>query len=296
MAIARHPDPALLVVGQRRATFTHLREIWSYRELLGSLIRKELKVRYKNSVLGFVWSMIQPLFMLAVYAFAFSVLGAGFARFAIWLMCGLLVWNLVATALLTSTKSITTNGHLVSKVRFPRAILPLAAVGAALVHFVFQLLAFSVVLVILRHQVDLEYFWLLPIAALATVMLCASLALLLAALNVYARDTEHLLDLAVLAWFWMTPILYQFSRVTAWLEGHGLPTVLALLNPVTPMIITFQRAIYGTNSVDGLQLLPEEGPIWYLRNLGVVTGVTILVFLLALRLFDRAEANFAEAL
>lgn len=296
MVLARASDPALIVVGRRRSTITHLREIWAYRELLGSLVRKELKVRYKGSALGFLWSMVQPLFMLAVYAFAFTVLGVGFARFAIWLMCGLLVWNLVSTALQTSTKAITTNGHLVGKVRFPRAILPFAAVGAALVHFFFQLLAFAVVLVVIRHDVDMDYLWVLPVAALAAVVLCSALALLLAALNVYARDTEHLLDLAILAWFWLTPILYQYARVADWLDGRGLPAGLALMNPFTSMVIVFQRAIYGVSFTGETLLLPDESAWWYLRNVSIVTGVSVVLLLLALRLFDRAEANFAEAL
>lgn len=296
MVLARASDPALIVVGRRRSTVTHLREVWSYRELLGSLIRKELKVRYKGSLLGFLWSMVQPLFMLAVYAFAFTVLGVGFASFAIWLMCGLLVWNFVSTALQTATKAITTNGHLVSKVRFPRAILPFAAVGAALVHFFFQMLAFAVVLAVIRHDVAFEYVWVLPFAMLSAILLCSALALLLSALNVYARDTEHLLDLAILAWFWLTPILYQYARVTEWLDGRGWPAGLALINPFTSMVISFQRAIYGVSHVEGLALLPDAEPWWYLRNVAVVGAVSVVMLLLALRLFDRAEANFAEAL
>jgi ABC-2 type transport system permease protein len=296
MVLARDSEPPLLVVGRRRSTATHVREIWSYRELLGSLIHKELKVRYKNSILGFLWSMVQPLFMLAVYAFAFSVLGAGFANFAIWLMCGLLVWNFVSTSLQTSTKAVTTNSHLVSKVRFPRAILPLASVGAALVHLGMQLLAFAVVLVVLRHSIDVEFLWLLPLAALTAMIVCATLALLLAALNVYARDTEHLLDLAVLAWFWLTPILYQYARVVEWLETRDLPGWLALLNPFTSMVIVFQRAIYGSTTAGDTVLLPDDGPLWYLQNLAIVGGISLVMLVLALRIFDRAEANFAEAL
>jgi ABC-2 type transport system permease protein len=296
MVLARDPEPPMIVLGQHRSNVVHVREIWIYRELLGSLVRKELKVRYKGSALGFLWSMVQPLFMLAVYALAFSVLGAGFDRFAIWLMCGLLVWNMVSTSMMMATRSITDNGNLVGKIRFPRAILPLAAVGAALVHFVLQLIAFAVVLVLLRQSVDLEFVWLIPFVAFVTVLLCSALGLLLAALNVYARDTQHLLDLATLAWFWLTPILYPYDRVAQWLANQGFPPWLAMANPLTPLVITMQRAVYGTSFVGDTMLLPAEGPLWYLRNILIIGTAAFLMLLVALRMFDRAEGNFAEAL
>jgi ABC-2 type transport system permease protein len=296
MAAVRSSEPPLVVVGQRRALLTHLREIWEYRELLGGLIRKELKVRYKSSALGFVWSMIQPVFLLVVYSVVFSVLGAGFADFGIWLLCGLIVWNFVSTTLQTSTQAITANAFLVGKVRFPRAVLPLAATGAAAVHLLLQMVAFGIVIAVVRHPVDWSYMWLLPFAGLALVVLCSALALVLAALNVYARDTQHLLDLAILGWFWLTPILYQYERVAAWLEARDVPGWLALLNPLTPIVITFQRAIYGVASVDGLPLVPDEGQLWYLGTVGIVAAFGVVAVLVALQLFDRAEGNFAEAL
>ena len=157
--------PELRLMSARRSVPAHLREISRFRELIVMLTRKELTVRYQHSVLGFTWSMIQPLFLLVVYTVVFAILGAGFARFAIWVLCGLLVWTLVSTALLTATQSITSNASLVGKVKFPRAVLPLSSVGAALVHFCLQSIAFAVVLVVTRHPVDWSYMWLLPIAA-----------------------------------------------------------------------------------------------------------------------------------
>ena len=96
MSSVRITPADMTVVGRRRKLGTHLGEIWTYRELLAGLVRKELKVRYKNSVLGFVWSMVQPVFLLVVYSVVFSILGAGFNRFAIWLLCGLIVWTFIA--------------------------------------------------------------------------------------------------------------------------------------------------------------------------------------------------------
>jgi ABC-type polysaccharide/polyol phosphate export permease len=141
----------------RRTIPAHLAELVRYRELIGMLVRKELKVRYQHSILGFTWSMIQPLFLLVVYSLVFAILGAGFAEFAIWVLCGLLVWTLVSTSLVSATQSITGNASLVGKVRFPRAVLPLSSVGAALVHFCLQSGAFAVILVVTRHPVAWSY-------------------------------------------------------------------------------------------------------------------------------------------
>lgn len=294
---ARRPaSDQLRPMAQRRSILGHVREIFQFRELLGSLTRKELTVRYKHSTLGFLWSMVQPLFLLVVYTAVFAILGAGFPRFAIWVLCGLLVWTFASTAMLTATVSITANASLVGKVKFPRAILPLANVGSALTHFLLQSIAFAGVLVVTRHAVDWTYMWLLPIALAVAILVVSGLALLLAPLNVMARDTMHLLELLVMGWFWMTPILYQYERAVPFLERHGIPGEVLLLNPFTSVVITFQRAIYGTSEVDGIALLPDDGPLWYLGVLAIVGAVALVILAVALKVFDRADANLAESL
>ena len=125
-------------------------------------------------------------------------------------------------------------------------MLPLSSVGAALVHFCLQSIAFAVVLVVTRHAVDWSYMWLLPIAVATCLDRVRRPRVLLAPLNVYARDTMHLLELLVLGWFWVTPILYQYERAARWFSNHGLGEWVLLVNPATPIVITFQRAIYGT--------------------------------------------------
>jgi len=288
--------PELRLMSARRTVPAHLREILRYRELIGMLVRKELKVRYQHSALGFVWSMVQPLFLLVVYSLVFAILGAGFERFAIWVLCGLLVWTMISTSLVTATQSITSNASLVGKVRFPRAVLPLSSVGAAFVHFCLQAVAFAVILLVTRHDVDWAYVWLLPFALVTAVLVCGAFALVLAPLNVYARDTMHLLDLLVLGWFWVTPILYQFELAAGWFDRHAIGEWVLLLNPATPVVITFQRAIYGSASVGDTALLPDNGPLWYLAVLALTALAWLVVFALALRAFDRADVHMAETL
>jgi ABC-2 type transport system permease protein len=296
MSLTASKGNELRVIAARRSNRTHVAEIWEYRELLLGLVNKELKVRYKNSVLGFFWSMAQPVFLLVVYGVAFSILKAGFDQFAVWLMCGLVVWTFAATTLGTSVQSITSNQHLVSKVSFPRAVLPLASLGASLVHFALQSIAFGVVLLVLRHEIDWSYVWLLPIAAAVLTLFLSSLALLLATINVYARDTQHLLELALQGLFWAIPILYEYQRMSNWFVGHGWPSWTPLLNPFTSVIITFQRAIYGTAYAGDRPLLPDLDQWWYLRNLGLLAVFSALLLAFGLRMFDKAEGNFAEIL
>lgn len=291
----------LRIVAPRRSIRQHVVDVWRYRELLRQLIGKELHVRYQKSVLGFAWSMLNPLFLLVVYSIVFSILGQSFEWFAIWLLSGLLIWNFFSTALSTGTASIVGNGYLVSKVNFPREVLPLASLGAALIHLMFSMALMVIVLVVTRFDVDWAYLWLTAPAILTIIVLAAALTILLSAANAYARDTTHLLDLTLLAWFWLTPIIYPFQLLTDELSSRGLPGWLPLVNPVVPSIIAIQRGVYGTPTVtrsDGTvqQLLPDLSQWWYLRNIIVAFVAASLLLALAIKIFDRAEANFAEVI
>jgi ABC-2 type transport system permease protein len=219
------------------------------------------------------------------------ILGGGIPRCAVYLLSGLLVWNFFTAALNAGTGSIVANSGLIKKVWFPREILPLAATGAALVHFFLQSLVLIVALVALRHPVGWGYMPLLPLALFALVLLASSLTLLLSAANVYLRDIQHFVELALLGWFWLTPIVYLYSQLTGHFGGRNLP----LLNPITPIVLTFQRALYGLYG-DPPVLPPEVGVGWYLRNILVLTAVGGLLLVLAMRWFRRLEGNLAEEL
>src|SRR5436309_6704932 len=213
-----------------RTTVTEsLREIVSHHELLLNLVRLELKSKYKASALGFAWSLLNPAMYLVVFYIAFDViLGAGIPRFPIYLLSGLLVWNFFTTALNAGTGSIVASSGLVKKVWFPREILPLASVGAALVHFFLQSLVLIAALLVLRHPVGWAFLPLLPLALFDLVLLASGMTLLLSAANVYLRDIQHFVELALLAWFWLTPIVYLYTQLTKHFGGRNLP----LLNPI----------------------------------------------------------------
>ena len=237
MAATSISEQELHLVAPRQPVSAHLRDVWRFRELLRNLVRKELKVKYKNSVLGFVWSMLNPLFLLVVYGVAFNILGTAFEYFTIWLLIGILVWNLFnVVGAWPAPTSITGNGYLVNKVRFPREVLPLASVGAALVHFFLQSIVLVAVLVgpALQRRLGVHVAA-CPIALVTLLVFAAALAILFSAMNVYLRDTGHLLELAMMAWFWLSPILYGYMLVADKLAEHGITGNLLLLNPVTPV-------------------------------------------------------------
>ncbi|HVM10390.1 MAG TPA: ABC transporter permease [Acidimicrobiales bacterium] len=274
----------------RGSLLRRARDIVSYRELLVNLVRKELKVKYKSSILGFLWSLLNPAMLLVVYYFVFSVvLGSGIPRFPIYLLSGLLVWNVFNVGLLTATGSIVGNAGIVNKVWFPREVLPLGAIGAALVHFFLQSLVLVGALLVFRHPVDWRYLPLLPVALGGLLLVLAGLSFLLAAINVYLRDVQHLVELILLAWFFASPIVYSYDLIAGKLGGAA---ALYLINPVTGVVMVFQRAIYGS-----LTDVVHNFPMWwYLRNLAYVYVLGVIILLIGMTVFRRLEGNFTEEL
>jgi ABC-2 type transport system permease protein len=282
------------------------KEIWLSRELLVYLVRTEIKVKYKNSVLGLVWSMISPAMTLAIYFIVFQVvLGNHMPNFVIYLFAGLLLWNLFSLGVLTGTGVIVNNAGIVKKVSFPREILALAAVGSACVFFFFQSIVMVIFMIVLHAGPDWTYLPLLVLALITGVVLASALAVLLSSINVYLRDTQHLIEVILTAWFWACPIVYAFqSNIGAKLGGKRDLLWVYFLNPVTPLVLTFQRCIYNKVApvayVKGVRttfaVLPLHGYLWYtMLDVGVL-ALSVLLFFVALAVFGRLEGNFAEEL
>jgi len=308
-ALSPQADEALVRINAPQ-TFFHgftpaVREIWQFRELLVNLVRKELKVKYKDSFLGFLWSLARPLFLLAVYWIIFGkFLKAGIPDFAFYLFSGLVAWDLFGTTLGAATVSITGHDGLIKKIYFPREILPLAAIGAGLVHFVLQLLVLFAALLAFRYDFFGVNLLLLPLAIVALVIFMTSVSIFLAAANVYLRDIQHLLEVFLLFWFWMTPIVYPINTALNALSKHTILGVnlatIYLLNPMANVVMGFQRAIYKhvvvqtpTGPLETLYNAPYSE--YVLRLVAVAVGSLFLVWL-AQRFFARAQGNFAQEL
>ena len=288
------------VVSAERSVSERLREIWRYRELLLSLVRKELKVKYKDSFLGFAWSMLNPAFTLTIYYVVFQlILGVGIPLFPIYLGSGLLVWNLFSGALSGATGSIVGNSSIVKKVSFPREILPLASVGAALFNFFLQSIVMALALMLFQHAPSPKHLVLIPFAIVVILLFSSALGIFLSAINVRFRDTQHLLELVLQAWFWATPIIYQVSLATTHLDKIHLTWAYYVFNPITSVVVTFQRALYnklGPVASGGSEVIPDATALWYLAHLGAVALMSLVLLYGAMRVFGRLEGNFAEEL
>jgi ABC-2 type transport system permease protein len=272
------------------------------------LVRTEIKVKYKNSALGLVWSMIAPAMTLAIYFVVFQiVLGNKMPHFVIFLFAGLLVWNLFQLAVSTGTGVIVNNAAIVKKVAFPREILALAAVGSAFVFFCFQAVVMAIFMIVLHVAPAVNYIPLLLLALFTAMVLAAALGILLSAVNVYLRDMQHLIEVVLTAWFWACPIVYAYeSNIAMKLAAKGWGNLIWIyfLNPMVPLVLSFQRALYGQTTPSAIvngkpttfYVLPTWGYGTYaLLDLGVLACSAVL-FVVALAVFGRLEGNFAEEL
>ena len=278
----------------RLRVFQRLGELWRDREILANLARKELRVKYKSSALGVAWSMLNPALYLVVFYVVFTFfLPSGVEDFPVYLLSGLLPWTLFTTGLQGATVSVVGGSNLVPKVAFPHEMLPLAAIRAQSVNFLFQVVVLVAFLLIFGYPLFHRGNLLLPLALAVLLVFTTALGLATAALNVRYRDTGHLVDLALLAWFWSTPIVYPASLVQDNLQGAFS---LYLLNPVANIVLAFQRGIYGGVSREALASLPAPGLTWYGIRLLVVGAISLVLLYLSWRLFFRRSGDFAEEL
>jgi len=272
--VERTSESPHLRVGER------LRVLVAHREILANLVRKELKVKYAASALGAVWSLLNPLVYLAVFSFVAKVLGAGIPNYPVYLLSGLLAWNLFSASMGPGARAVLDNANLVKKVAFAREILPLSAVGVGLVDFALQSAVLLLYIIVSGYGLHLPELALWPLAFVTLLVLTVALSLWFSALNVRYRDVGHLLNIALLVWFWATPIVYPWTfeglRDQVWFQW-----VLSL-NPLAHLVIAYQELLFFT------------GPFSYLPSLAVTGGVSLLVLLAGYWVFDRLRDSFAE--
>jgi ABC-2 type transport system permease protein len=274
-----------------------VRELAAHREILMNLVRKELKVKYTASVLGAVWSLLNPVVFLAVFSFVVIVTKNALPHFPVYLLSGLLGWNLFSNSLLQGARSVVDNANLVKKVYFPREILPLASVGVTLVDFVLQSAVLLLFMIVTGYGFHLHALWMYPLTVATLLVFTLAMTLWVAGLNVRYRDVQHLLNLGMLVWFWMTPIVYQGALVQRYLTGKSsLLWNLYLVNPLATIVFGFQRALYGVVSPDGQDVLPQVSLRWMGGMLLLVLACSLLLLSYTWRLFFRLSGDFAEEL
>jgi ABC-2 type transport system permease protein len=275
--------------GHPRGTVTAVRELAAHRELLGLLVRREIKARYKDSALGVVWSLIRPLVMLVIYYVAvgrFMHAAEVIPQFAVYIFAGLTAWGLFNEIVAAGTSSIIANAGLVKKVYLPREIFPLSTIGSAFFNFSVQLVILVAAMLIVGAPAlsDLAYF---PLALAVLTTFGTALALMLSAVNVYLRDTQYLVEVALMILFWASPIVYSWVQVRDALSPFFLD--LYLSNPVTLAALGFQKAFWEPGAT-----FPY--PDAFATRLWISLAVSLLLMWIGQRVFARLQGNFAQEL
>jgi lipopolysaccharide transport system permease protein len=271
-----------------------IKDILTHRDLLWILVLRNIKIRYKDSALGFFWTLLGPVLLIVIYA-----LFLGIIRFPIALpvlVTGIFVWQYLAMCLGDSTHAVIGNANLIKKAAFPRIVLPLAMALANLINFLLSLIvviAYLIVYAVMHHDPTLlgnssALLW-LPLIVLTHVALCAGVSFMLSAVNVFFRDVQHVIGVLSMAWFFLTPVIYPVDMVTHLFERPGLLPSLALtgffLNPMTGLLIAYREALIGVH-------LPAQAAGMLLPSL----ALSWLILLVGILVFQRVQKRFADEL
>jgi ABC-type polysaccharide/polyol phosphate export permease len=260
---------------------TNLAALFRYRGLIQTLVVRDLKARYRGSVLGFFWSFINPLLLLLIYSFVFTTVLPGahpkeMEPYALFMFCGILPWTWFSSSLLESSGTLIAGGNLIKKVLFPAEVLPIVTVLANMVHFFLGLPILAAFLVYYRRPLDpVELLW-FPVIVLVQLVLTLGLALLVSSLTVHFRDLKDLLGNLLTLWFFATPIIYP------WQEAPDFGKWFLNVNPFTHLAVSYQEILFF------------RGPFGHWRWLLALAVASGLLFLFGYFVFDRLRDTFAE--
>ncbi|MGI5990262.1 MAG: ABC transporter permease [Lachnospiraceae bacterium] len=255
-----------------------IKEIYAYREMIATLVRKDLRGRYKGSVLGFLWTFINPLFQLLIYTMVFSVImKSGEDQYYLFLFVCLIPWMFFATSLQDGSISIIREQDMVKKIYFPRAVLPIATVTSAFVNMLLTFIVVIAVTLISGRGINPKALACLPIVMIVEYVLCLGVAFIASALTVYLRDLQYIFGIFVMGLQYASPVMY---RVDNGLVPDSLMWIFKL-NPMTSILNSYRDCLYD-------KVIPDFGELGYGFIFGVV--LTIVGFIL----FEHLQKGFAE--
>lgn len=257
-----------------------LKDVVKWRELLWQMVAREVKTRYKQSILGYFWVILNPLAQMLVMSFAFSLImriptnSAGHIPYSLFLFTALLPWNLFATSLGSSASSLVNSSSLITKVYFPRSILVLATILAKVVDFLFASLILAAFLIIFKIPFTPNFLWIIPIFIIQMIF-TTGLSLFFAAANLLYRDIQYLLNLLLVLWMYVTPVIYPADLVP---EQYRF---VFQLNPMAVIVNAYRQVILAAGSPN-------------LNSLFIALLVSLIVFILGLSYFKSREKIFAD--
>lgn len=217
----------------------HVKEIFAYNDMIGSLVKRELRGRYKGSVLGFLWTFLNPLCQIIVYTVVFSmILRSGIDKFYLYMITGMIPWLFFDNSLRMGSLCIRQQGDMVKKIYFPGEVLPISCVAAQFVNMLFCFVIVVGVLLVSGHGFALKPLFCLPLIMMIEFVMALGFALILSSVTVYLKDFEHIVNVLLMGWIYLTPILYTLEMVPGKLQW------LLKLNPMTAVIEGYHSILY----------------------------------------------------
>ena len=263
--------------------FSNLARLLRYRGLIQSLVVRDLKARYRGSMLGFFWSFVNPLLLLMVYWFVFSTIMPNTTKdiqpYALFMFCGILPWTWFSSSLSEATNSLIAGGNLIKKVLFPAEILPIVTVTANMIHFFLALPILVVFLIYYKAPLTAGELLCFPLVVAVQFLFTLACALILSALTVHFRDIKDILSNVLTMWFFATPIIYPYLYMP---ESAQAFKKYINLNPFSHIVISYQEILFF------------EGPFGHWKWLAALGMASAAFFLLAYWIFDRLRDSFAE--
>jgi len=266
--------------------FKELIRIYDYREMLKNSVRKELRARYKGSVLGFLWTFINPLMQLIIYSFVFKLImritPPEGVNYTLLIFVGLVPWTCISSTMNQSTTVIVANANLIKKIYFPRLILPLSMTLTNMVNMLLtEIIVFAAVLVLAPHAPITIAYLFLPVVFFAVFLLSFGIAVLLSALTVYFRDLEHIFSILTMLWFYLTPIIYPVTQLSDVVK-------------IDPKLLTIYKMNPAFGILDSIHKIMIYGEFPTAKFLGYVYVFSIVLLIIALFVFDKCQRRFAE--
>lgn len=254
------------------------KELYQYREMIVSLIHRDLRGRYKGSVLGFLWTFINPLLQLVVYTIVFSsIMRMGIDNYSLFLFVALIPWMFFSSSVMGGSLCILQNQNLVTKIYFPREVLPLSIVTSNFINMMYCFVIVLAVVLIFSSNINFSAWLFLPIIAIIEYIFVLGIVLIFSGFTVYFRDLEHILGIFTMAWQFLTPVMYPIEMIPdkfMWIFN---------LNPMLPIIISYRDILY-------------YGKIPHIDNLIQSIIFSLFFLLLGFTFFNKLKKNFAEEL
>lgn len=255
-----------------------IKDAFRYRELIELLTDREIKARYKQSVLGVLWALFQPLTMVILFTAIFTKIvkmPTGDIPYPVFFLSGLIPWTFFANSLTTAIPSIVANGDLVRKIYFPRVIFPLVSIFACFFDFLISFILLAVLMIYFQIHIT-AWIFMLPVICLVQLMLTVAITLLFSSLNVFYRDVKNALANIVQIWMFATPVIYPLDTIRPFFRN------ILILNPMSGLVDSYRRV-----------LIQGTAPNWSYFAVSII--VSLIIFVFAYAIFKRLEPHFADS-